>query len=60
YRPAEVDLLLGDSTKARDQLGWQPRTSFDDLVGMMVEQDLELARRESVLKGIPAAKKMAA
>jgi GDPmannose 4,6-dehydratase len=49
YRPAEVDLLLGDSTKARDQLGWQPRTSFDDLVGMMVEHDLKLAERERLL-----------
>ena len=45
-RPAEVDLLLGDSTKARKRLGWQPRTSFDDLVTMMVDNDLELARRE--------------
>ena len=45
-RPAEVDLLLGDSTKAQERLGWVPRTSFDDLVTMMVDQDLELARRE--------------
>ena len=49
YRPAEVDLLLGDSTKARDQLGWQPLTSFDDLVGMMVKNDLKLAERERLL-----------
>ncbi len=39
-RPAEVDLLLGDSTKARTQLGWQPRYSFDDLVKEMVRSDL--------------------
>ncbi len=45
-RPAEVDLLLGDATKAQERLGWVPRTSFDDLVTMMVDQDLELARRE--------------
>jgi GDPmannose 4,6-dehydratase len=45
-RPAEVDLLLGDATKARTQLGWQPKTSFEDLVATMVDYDLELARRE--------------
>ena len=46
YRPAEVDLLLGRSTKARERLGWRPRVSFDGLVAMMVDADLELARRE--------------
>ena len=50
YRPAEVDLLLGDSTKARTQLGWTPQTSFDQLVTMMVENDLDLARREQLLR----------
>ena len=50
YRPAEVDLLLGDSTKAREQLGWNPQTSFDQLVTMMVENDLELARREQLIR----------
>lgn len=49
FRPAEVDLLLGDSRKAREKLGWVPRTSFDDLVAMMVDADMELARREQVL-----------
>jgi GDPmannose 4,6-dehydratase len=49
FRPAEVDLLLGSSQKARRKLGWQPRVSFDELVAMMVESDLELARREQVL-----------
>jgi len=39
-RPAEVDLLIGDATKARDQLGWVPEVGFRDLVGMMVEADL--------------------
>jgi GDPmannose 4,6-dehydratase len=39
-RPAEVDLLIGDATKAHEQLGWQPRTSFEDLVAMMVDSDL--------------------
>ena len=49
FRPAEVDLLLGCSAKARGVLGWKPRVSFDDLLAMMVESDLELARREQVL-----------
>ena len=44
FRPAEVDLLLGDSTKARQKLGWQPRVSFPELVRMMVDADLELIR----------------
>jgi len=39
YRPAEVDVLLGDSTKARTILGWQPKTSFDQLIEMMIKQD---------------------
>lgn len=44
FRPAEVDLLLGDSTKARKKLGWQPRVSFPELVRMMVDADMELIR----------------
>lgn len=39
FRPAEVDLLLGDASKARRELGWQPTTSFDELVRMMVQAD---------------------
>ncbi len=39
-RPAEVDLLLGDATKAREKLGWKPKVSFEDLVTMMYENDL--------------------
>jgi GDPmannose 4,6-dehydratase len=50
-RPAEVDLLLGDSSKARRMLGWQPRISFPQLVEMMVESDLELAERELRSRG---------
>jgi GDPmannose 4,6-dehydratase len=46
-RPAEVDLLVGDPSKARATLGWQPKVSFADLVAMMVEADLELVKRES-------------
>jgi GDPmannose 4,6-dehydratase len=45
-RPAEVDLLLGDATRARRKLGWTPTVSFSELVRMMVEADIELAQRE--------------
>ena len=50
FRPAEVEELLGDPTKARDKLGWEPRTSVEELARMMVESDLELARREKTLR----------
>ena len=50
YRPAEVDLLLGDASKAKAQLGWSPRVDLDGLVSMMVESDMELARREKTLR----------
>jgi GDPmannose 4,6-dehydratase len=49
-RPTEVDHLLGDASKARDVLGWQPRVSFSDLVRMMVEHDWGLARRDRTLQ----------
>jgi GDPmannose 4,6-dehydratase len=54
FRPAEVDLLLGDSTKARKAFGWTPRTSFKELVQMMVEGDMALAEREAlgISKGV--------
>ena len=42
FRPAEVDLLIGDASKAKASLGWTPRTSFEDLVTMMVDADIEL------------------
>lgn len=45
FRPAEVDYLLGDATKARERLGWRPRVSFSELVGMMVDSDLTAERR---------------
>ena len=50
YRPAEVDLLLGDPGKAREKLGWTPRVGFDELVAMMVDHDLERAARERTLR----------
>ncbi len=46
-RPAEVDFLIGDSTKARKVLGWKPRTTFKDLVKTMVEADIELLKKNS-------------
>jgi GDPmannose 4,6-dehydratase len=58
-RPAEVDLLLGDSSKARKALGWKPKVSFDGLVKMMVESDLEVARRERVASDSEANKQKA-
>jgi GDPmannose 4,6-dehydratase len=46
-RPAEVDLLVGDPSSAREKLGWQPETSFEQLVRMMVEADLALLKGQS-------------
>lgn len=46
YRPAEVDLLLGDSNKARNILGWNNKTSFQELVSMMVKSDYDRAKKE--------------
>jgi GDPmannose 4,6-dehydratase len=45
-RPAEVDLLVGDPTKAHEILGWKPETSFEQLVEIMVKADLELVRSQ--------------
>lgn len=53
-RPSEVDVLLGDPTKAREVLGWRPEVDFQGLVKMMVEHDLELARREKFAQGYPS------
>jgi len=46
FRPAEVDTLLGDPSKARDKLGWTARTSFEDLVALMVDADIRLLEDE--------------
>lgn len=51
YRPAEVDVLLADATKARNTLGWKPKISFDQLVARMVAHDVELAAREKRARG---------
>ena len=47
FRPAEVAHLLGNSSKARKQLGWEPKVSFDQLIGMMVDSDIELVSSSS-------------
>ena len=57
FRPAEVDLLLGDASKARRVLGWQPKVTFRALAKMMVEADLKLAKRERVMADHQAAEK---
>jgi GDPmannose 4,6-dehydratase len=50
FRPAEVELLIGDPTKAKTKLGWEPKVKLPELVKIMVEHDLQLARREVHLK----------
>ncbi|MBO2945346.1 GDP-mannose 4,6-dehydratase [Paenibacillus sp. F411] len=50
YRPAEVDILLGDASKAQQQLGWKARTRIEQLAGMMVESDLRRVKEELKLK----------
>jgi GDPmannose 4,6-dehydratase len=52
FRPAEVDLLMGDASKAKKALGWNPKTTFKELVGIMVESDLKLVEREKREKGL--------
>jgi GDPmannose 4,6-dehydratase len=49
YRPNEVDYLLGDPTKAKTKLNWEPEVSFDNLVKLMVDSDIEQAKREKIL-----------
>jgi len=49
FRPTEVDVLLGDSTKAQKILGWKPKVSFEQLIDMMVGSDLEMANKEKTL-----------
>jgi GDPmannose 4,6-dehydratase len=52
FRPAEVDILLGDASKARQALGWEPKVNFKQLVRIMVDHDLELARQETVTQKV--------
>lgn len=50
FRPTEVDLLIGDATKANTELGWKPRYSLQDMVTEMVQSDLEIFRRQQLLQ----------
>jgi GDPmannose 4,6-dehydratase len=51
-RPSEVELLIGDSSKLKKQIGWEPKVKFKELVRIMTEADLELARRELAYQNI--------
>ena len=57
FRPTEVDTLLGDASRARELLGWQPKVSFDQLVAEMAREDLKSAERDALVQrhGYPAA-----
>ena len=50
FRPAEVETLLGDPTRAREKLGWTPSTSLEEMVTEMINHDREEARKEAYLK----------
>lgn len=52
-RPAEVELLIGDPAKAARQLGWKPKVRFKELVKIMVDHDLDMAKRESQIAKLP-------
>ena len=50
FRPTEVDLLIGDPTKAKENLGWKPKITFEEMVHEMMEHDLNLANRDALVK----------
>ena len=50
FRPTEVETLLGDPTKAREKLGWTPKTTFPELVGEMVREDFKIAQRDALIR----------
>ena len=50
FRPTEVDTLQGDPTKAKESLGWEPKITFDQLVQEMMDHDLQLAKRDALVK----------
>jgi len=56
YRPSEVDLLLGDPSKAKRELGWQAKTRFKELVHLMVDADLKLAEKEAHMNNFDSSK----
>jgi hypothetical protein len=57
FRPTEVDFLKADITKARQKLGWEPRTTFDELVKIMVDYDMKLIKLTPIGEGIKSARK---
>jgi len=50
FRPTEVDILLGDSSKAKEKLGWQPKVTFRELISKMVREDIREAEKDVSLK----------
>ena len=50
FRPTEVEKLLGDPTKAKEKLGWVPKITFEEMVYEMMENDLNIARRDALIK----------
>ena len=50
FRPTEVETLLGDSSKAKEKLGWKPEISLDEMVAEMVREDLKIAERDELCK----------
>jgi GDPmannose 4,6-dehydratase len=50
YRPTEVELLLGDASKAKKVLNWEPKVSFKELAQMMTDADIRKAKKEKILK----------
>jgi GDPmannose 4,6-dehydratase len=56
YRPAEVDFLIGDPSKAKRKLGWEAKTKFKDLVRLMVDADMETAKKEAHVKNYNSSK----
>jgi GDPmannose 4,6-dehydratase len=56
YRPAEVDLLIGDPSKAKRKLGWEAKTKFNDLVRIMVDADMETAEKEAYINNYNSSK----
>jgi len=50
FRPAEVESLLGDPSKAKEKLGWEPRTTFNELVVEMMREDLKDAEKDALIK----------
>ena len=50
FRPTEVDELLGDSTKAKEKLNWEPQISLSQLISEMIEEDLKEAKKDAILK----------